>query len=46
MHGADTDKWTNELEDSLSKGKNRDYLDSNLEKFSVDRQAEDIEKGL
>ena len=44
MHGLDVAKWASELEDSLSQDKNRDYLDSNLEKFSVDRQAEDIEK--
>lgn len=44
MHGLDVAKWASELEGSLSQGKNRDYLDSNLKKFSVDRQAEDIEK--
>ncbi|MBB1085348.1 glycosyltransferase [Limosilactobacillus fastidiosus] len=44
MHGLNVAKWASELEDSLGQDKNRDYLDSNLEKFSVDRQAEDIEK--
>lgn len=44
IHGLDVARWTSELEDSLSQSKSRDYLDNNLEKFSVDRQAEDIEK--
>lgn len=44
MHGLDVAKWASELESSLSQTKKRDYFDSNLEKFSVARQAEDIEK--
>ena len=44
MHGLDVAKWASELDGSLSQDKTRDYLDSNLEKFSVDRQAQDIEK--
>ena len=44
MHRLDIARWASELEDSLSQSKSRDYLDSNLEKFSVARQAEDIEK--
>lgn len=44
MHGLNTDQWATELENSLNQDKNRDYLDKNLKQFSVDRQAQDIEK--
>ena len=44
MHGLNANKWANELENSLSQDQNRDHLDNNMEKFSVNRQAKDIEK--
>lgn len=44
IHGLNNEKWANELKLSLNQSKNRDYFDKNLEKFSVDRQAKDIEK--
>ncbi|UXC67225.1 glycosyltransferase [Limosilactobacillus oris] len=44
MHDMNGETWTVALEEALKSKKNRNYLDDNIMKFSVDNQSKEIEK--
>lgn len=46
INGMNVENWGDELEKSLKIKKKRNYIDDNLQKFSIDNQARQIEKTI